>query len=178
MKPNNEPESNMTTELQTTCGAAVAGAAPCSAVSVHFSSASDDWPTPQDFFDRMNAMHGPLELDVCASPENAKCPRYYTREDDGLAQTWAGRCWMNPPYGRTIGLWMRKAYEESQRGALVVCLVPARTDTAWWHDYATKGQVTFIRGRLKFGGHRNSAPFPSATVVFLPNAELTDSRPL
>ena len=76
---------------------------------------------------------------------------------------------MNPPYGRTIGLWMRKAYEESQRGALVVCLVPARTDTAWWHDYATKGQVTFIRGRLKFGGHRNSAPFPSATVVFLPN---------
>ena len=128
------------------------GAAPCSAVSVHFSSASDDWPTPQDFFDRMNALHGPLELDVCASPENAKCPRYYTREDDGLAQPWTGRCWMNPPYGRTIGLWMRKAYEESQRGALVVCLVPARTDTAWWHDYATKGQVTFIRGRLKFGG--------------------------
>jgi len=145
------------------------GAAPCSAVSVHFSSASDDWPTPQDFFDRMNALHGPLELDVCASPENAKCPRYYTREDDGLAQPWTGRCWMTPPYGRTIGLWMRKAYEESQRGALVVCLVPARTDTAWWHDYATKGQVTFIRGRLKFGGHRNSAPFPSATVVFLPN---------
>lgn len=75
------------------------------------------------------------------------------------------------PYGRTIGQWMKKAYEESQRGALVVCLVPARTDTAWWHDYATKGQVTFIRGRLKFGGHVNSAPFPSATVVFLPNSD-------
>jgi phage N-6-adenine-methyltransferase len=142
---------------------------PCSASSVHFSSASDDWPTPQDFFDRMNALYGPLELDVCASPENAKCPRYYTRDDDGLAQPWDGKCWMNPPYGRTIGQWMKKAYEESQRGALVVCLVPARTDTAWWHDYATKGQVTFIRGRLKFGGHVNSAPFPSATVVFLPN---------
>jgi phage N-6-adenine-methyltransferase len=117
----------------------------------------------------MNSLHGPLELDVCASPTNAKCPRYYTREDDGLTQPWEGKCWMNPPYGRTIGQWMKKAYEESQRGALVVCLVPARTDTAWWHDYATKGQVAFIRGRLKFGGHVNSAPFPSATVVFMPN---------
>jgi phage N-6-adenine-methyltransferase len=121
----------------------------------------------------MNALHGPLELDVCASATNAKCPRYYTRDDDGLAQPWDGKCWMNPPYGRAIGQWMKKAYEESQRGALVVCLVPARTDTAWWHDYATKGQVTFIRGRIKFGGHVNSAPFPSATVVFLPNKELS-----
>ena len=148
----------------TSASAAASGSA------VHFSSATDDWPTPQEFFDRMNALHGPLELDVCASPTNAKCPRYYTRDDDGLAQSWDGKCWMNPPYGRTIGLWMRKAYEESQRGALVVCLVPARTDTAWWHDYAIKGQITFLRGRLKFGGHVNSAPFPSATVVFLPNA--------
>jgi phage N-6-adenine-methyltransferase len=138
------------------------------AISVHFSSASDDWPTPQDFFDKINAQYGPLELDVCASSENTKCPRYYTQHDDGLAQPWTGRCWMNPPYGRTIGLWMRKAYEESLRGALVVCLVPSRTDTAWWHDYAMKGDVTFIRGRLKFGGHKNSAPFPSALVVFTP----------
>jgi phage N-6-adenine-methyltransferase len=163
--------AQQTIELPESVARQALGAASCSAGSVHFSSASDDWPTPQDFFDRMNALHGPLELDVCASPENAKCPRYYTREDDGLAQPWTGRCWMNPPYGRTIGLWMRKAYEESQRGALVVCLVPARTDTARWHDYATKGQVTFIRGRLKFGGHVNSAPFPSATVVFLPNKQ-------
>ena len=147
-----------------------------SASSVHFSSASDDWPTPQDFFDRMNALHGPLELDVCASPTNAKCPRFYTRDDDGLTQAWDGKCWMNPPYGRAIGQWMKKAYEESQRGALVVCLVPARTDTAWWHDYATKGKVTFIRGRLKFGGHVNSAPFPSATVVFLPNSILSGEK--
>jgi site-specific DNA-methyltransferase (adenine-specific) len=73
---------------------------------------------------------------------------------------------MNPPYGRAIGLWMRKAYEESKRGAVVVCLVPARTDTAWWHDYAEKGEVRFIRGRLKFGDGKGRAPFPSAIVVF------------
>ena len=73
---------------------------------------------------------------------------------------------MNPPYGREIGKWMQKAYESSLQGATVVCLIPARTDTAWWHDYAMKGQIEFLRGRLKFGGHKNSAPFPSAIVVF------------
>ena len=133
--------------------------------SVHFLSQTDEWATPQSFFDAQHAVHN-FTLDVCATPENAKCPRYWTRSDDGLKQSWSGeRCWMNPPYGRAIGLWMRKAYEESQRGALVVCLVPARTDTAWWHDYAAKGDVTFIRGRLKFGDGKNSAPFPSALVV-------------
>lgn len=134
--------------------------------AVHFSSASDNWPTPQDFFDKVAAEFGPFDLDVCASAENAKCARFFTVADDGLTQEWRGRCWMNPPYGRTIGQWMRKAYESAQAGAFVVCLVPARTDTAWWHEYAMKGQVRFIRGRLKFGGHANSAPFPSALVVF------------
>lgn len=135
--------------------------------TVHFSSATDDWATPQDVFDRLSSQWGPFDLDVCASSSNAKCRRFFTKEDDGLSKEWRGRCWMNPPYGRTIGAWMKKAYEESLRGAqVVVCLVPARTDTAWWHDYAAKGQVTFIRGRIKFGGHRNSAPFPSAVVVF------------
>lgn len=138
---------------------------------VHFSSASDDWPTPQDFFDRVNSQYGPLTLDVCASSENAKCPSYFTFQDDGLTKPWTGHCWMNPPYGRTIGLWMRKAWESSQAGAMVVCLVPARTDTAWWHDYAMKGDITFIRGRLKFGGHHNSAPFPNALVVFQPKPQ-------
>ena len=134
-----------------------------------FTSATDEWPTPRAFFEQMAAEFGPLELDVCATPANAKCASFYTRADDGLAQPWApARCWMNPPYGRTIGLWMRKAYEESQRGALVVCLVPARTDTAWWHDYAAKGQVRFLRGRLRFEGGKHSAPFPSAVVVFHP----------
>jgi phage N-6-adenine-methyltransferase len=140
---------------------------------VHFSSKTDMWATPQGFFDSLNARFK-FTLDVCASPENAKCANYFTEQDDGLAQEWKGVCWMNPPYGRTIGKWMKKAYESSQKGATVVCLVPARTDTAWWHDYAVKGQIEFIRGRLKFGGSANSAPFPSAVVVFSP--ELIDEE--
>jgi len=137
-------------------------------ISVHFSSSKDDWATPPEFFKIYNNLFD-FELDVCASERNAKCASFYTLADDGLAQTWAPRrCWMNPPYGRTIGQWMKKAYEESLKGALVVCLVPSRTDTAWWHNYAVKGLVEFVRGRLKFGGHRNSAPFPSAVVIFRP----------
>ena len=136
-------------------------------MDVHFSSATEMWATPQDFFDRYDAMFG-FELDVCASPENAKCARFFTEAEDGLSQQWAGVCWMNPPYGKTIKQWMAKAYESSLQGATVVCLVPARTDTAWWHDYAMRGQIEFIRGRLKFGGHQNSAPFPSAVVTFWP----------
>jgi phage N-6-adenine-methyltransferase len=134
-------------------------------VSVHFSSATDLWSTPQDFFDKQDAIYG-FTLDVCATAANAKCVRYFTEFDDGLAQPWQGVCWMNPPYGRAIGLWMRKAHESHLTGATVVCLVPSRTDTRWWHDYAMKGQIEFIRGRLKFGNAKNSAPFPSALVVF------------
>lgn len=130
-----------------------------------FSSASDNWSTPEDFFRELDAVWH-FDLDVCATPDNAKCARYFTPEQDGLSQKWGGVCWMNPPYGRTIGQWVRKAYESAQQGATVVCLLPARTDTAWWHDYCMKGQITFIRGRLKFGGSRSSAPFPSAVVVF------------
>lgn len=142
-----------------------------------FTSATDEWPTPRAFFDQMAAEFGPLDLDVCATPENAKCARFFTRVDDGLAQQWApARCWMNPPYGRTIGAWMAKAWQESQRGALVVCLVPARTDTAWWHDYAAKGQVRFLRGRLRFEGGKHSAPFPSAVVVFHPAERKSQRR--
>lgn len=133
--------------------------------NVHFSSATDLWATPQDFFDRLDQLHK-FQLDVCATPDNAKCARFFTKEDDGLAQEWTGSVWMNPPYGREIGAWMKKAKESADAGAKVVCLVPARTDTAWWHDYAVKGNITFIRGRLKFGGHKTNAPFPSAVVVF------------
>ncbi len=134
---------------------------------VHFSSQSDLWETPQDFFDRLDdEFH--FATDVCALPSNAKCERFFTPEQDGLHQEWSGVCWMNPPYGREIGKWMRKAYESSLSGATLVCLVPARTDTAWWHDYAAKGEVRFVRGRLRFGGAKNSAPFPSAVVVFRP----------
>ena len=123
------------------------------------------WATPPAVFDALNAEFG-FELDVCALPENAKCARFYSPADDGLAQEWSGACWMNPPYGREIGRWMRKAYEESLRGATVVCLVPSRTDTAWWHDYAMKGEVRFLRGRISFVGAAGPAPFPSAIVVF------------
>ena len=134
-------------------------------MSVHFSSKTDLWYTPQDFFKKYDDVYK-FETDVCATDDNAKCAKYYTEEMDGLSQEWRGVCWMNPPYGRTIGKWMKKAYESSLEGATVVCLVPSRTDTNWWHDYAMKGDVEFIRGRLKFGGSKNSAPFPSAVVVF------------
>ena len=138
-------------------------------MNVHFSSKTDLWATPQATFDKLNAEFA-FTLDVCALPTNTKCHCYYTPVADGLAQDWSGEtCWMNPPYGREIKAWMRKAYEESQRGATVVCLVPARTDTAWWHDYAMKGQIRFLRGRLKFGNAKHSAPFPSAVVVFPAN---------
>ena len=136
---------------------------------VHFSSATDQWATPQDFFDNCDKKYGPFTLDVCADEVNAKCPRFFSKEEDGLKQQWKGICWMNPPYGREIGRWMKKAYLSSLEGATVVCLVPARTDTKWWHDYAMKGEIVFIKGRLKFGGSKNSAPFPSALVIFKGN---------
>lgn len=124
------------------------------------------WETPDEVFEELdNIFH--FTLDVCAEPETAKCERYFTRDDDGLAQDWTGEvCWMNPPYGRQIGKWLRKAYEESRRGSTVVCLIPARTDTAWWHDWVMRGQIHLIRGRLRFKGAKWNAPFPSAVVVF------------
>lgn len=128
------------------------------------SSTTAEWATPQDFFDAQNLIHK-FTLDVCADSTNAKCPIYFDKQADGLKQTWAGTCWMNPPYGREIGKWMQKAYQSAANGTIVVCLVPARTDTKWWHDYAIKGHVTFIKGRLKFGDAKNSAPFPSALIV-------------
>lgn len=139
-------------------------------MAVHFSSKTSEWETPQDFFDLLNSEFH-FELDVCAKPENAKCPRYFTPEEDGLKQKWTGVCWMNPPYGREIGRWVKKAYESAQEGATVVCLLPARTDTSWWHDYCMKGEIRFIRGRLKFGGAKHPAPFPSAVVIFRPKRE-------
>ncbi len=134
-------------------------------MEVHFSSKTDRYATPQGFFDKLNEEFH-FNTDVCADKENAKCAHFFTKEQDGLSCEWRGACWMNPPYGREIGQWMKKAYESSVNGATVVCLVPARTDTRWWHDYAMKGKIRFIKGRLKFGDAKNSAPFPSAIVVF------------
>lgn len=134
-----------------------------------FSSKTDLWATPQKFFDKLSSVFR-FETDVCALAENAKCERYFTPEMDGLAQTWTGVCWMNPPYGREIGKWVEKAYKSAkQNGATVVCLLPARVDTRWWHEYCAKGEIHFVRGRLKFGAATESAPFPSAIVVFRPS---------
>lgn len=145
---------------------------------VLFSSQSEEWETPQALFDRLDALYD-FALDACAKPGNAKCAHYFTKADDALSRDWSphGRIWMNPPYGRPIGKWMQKAFEESQKGCLVACLVPARTDTRWWHDWVLeKGSVTFIRGRLRF--NRTDAPedeliypapFPNVIVVYKPN---------
>jgi len=122
-------------------------------------------------FAELDAEFG-FTLDPCCSHETALCEKHFTPEEDGLAQDWSGDVvFMNPPYGREIGKWVRKAWEDSQRGATVVCLIPARTDTSYWHDYVMRGEIRFLRGRLRFGGHTNSAPFPSAVVIFRPPME-------
>jgi site-specific DNA-methyltransferase (adenine-specific) len=133
---------------------------------VMFSSKTDQWATPQDFYDKLNEEFH-FTLDVCADPDNAKCEQFYTKEQDGLSQPWTGVCWCNPPYGREIGSWVRKAFFASVSGATVVMLLPARTDTRWFHEYIyRKAEIRFIKGRLKFGSSQNAAPFPSMVVVF------------
>lgn len=136
--------------------------------SIHFRSDSYEWSTPDELYKALHEEFA-FELDVCASLENAKCERFFTRKQDGLTQAWRGRCWCNPPYGRDIGRWVEKAFTTAREGeGDVVCLIPARTDTSWWHGFVSHAsEVRFLRGRLKFGGHENSAPFPSAVVVFL-----------
>ena len=137
--------------------------------NVHFMSESDQWATPQDLFNKLDSIFN-FETDVCADASNAKCDKFYSVEDDGLKQDWEGVCWCNPPYGREIPKWIEKAYTSSvESNATVVCLVPARVDTRWWHDYCVKGEMFFIKGRLKFGEATSSAPFPSAIVVFRPS---------
>lgn len=137
--------------------------------NLHFSSKTDNWQTPPLFFERLDAVFH-FTLDPCADERNAKCKKYYTAWDNGLAQSWDGeRVFMNPPYGRAIGDWVKKA---SEAKALVVCLLPARTDTRWWHDHvvAKGGLIIFLKGRLSFGDGSAPAPFPSAVVIFTGNA--------
>ncbi len=135
-------------------------------MDVHYSSEKGEWETPQDLFDLLDVEFG-FNLDVCALVTNTKCEQFFSPEDDGLSQDWGTAvCWMNPPYGDGIKNWMAKAWEASMQGATVVCLIPARTDTGWWWDYCIRGEIRFLRGRLKFGNAENSAPFPSAVVVF------------
>jgi phage N-6-adenine-methyltransferase len=143
---------------------------------VHFRSDTHLWSTPQAFFDSLNDEFG-FTIDVCALPSNVKCPAFYSPEQDGLQQVWTGSCWCNPPYGTMIGQWVQKAYESAQSGALVVCLLPARVDTRWWHDYVLpSAEVRYLKGRLKFGGCENSAPFLSAVVIFRPAASVVESE--
>lgn len=130
--------------------------------NVHFSSNTDVWETPQEFFEELNREFH-FETDVCALPSNAKCDRFFSPETDGLAQEWFGRCWCNPPYGRQIGKWVEKAATSE---ALTVMLLPARTDTTWFHDHCLGREIRFIRGRIKFGGAKYNAPFPSMIVIF------------
>ena len=132
-----------------------------------FSSKSNDWATPHQTFNELDNEFN-FTLDPCASDENTKCDKYYTEEDDGLSQDWSNEIvFMNPPYGREIGKWVEKAYRESLKGAVVVCLIPARTDTKYWHNFIFPyAEIRFIKGRLKFGGSKNSAPFPSAIVIY------------
>jgi len=134
---------------------------------VHFSSKSQEWATPQALFDELNAEFG-FTTDVAATDENTKCDRYFTKECDALDRPWTGVCWMNPPYGRQIGKWVKKAYEAALLGSTIVCLLPAKTDTAWWHDYVVRGEVRFLRGRITFEGAKHNAPFGSAVVIFRP----------
>ena len=137
-------------------------------MDVHYSSKTNEWSTPQEFFDELDKEFN-FTLDPCATSENAKCNKYFTVEDDGLKQDWSkDTVFMNPPYGREIKYWVQKAYEESLKGATVVCLIPARTDTAYWHDYifGKADDIRFLRGRLKFGDSKNPAPFPSAIIIY------------
>ena len=136
-----------------------------STTQLMFSSKSNEWATPQPFFDKLDEKFN-FTLDPCATEKTAKCKKYFTAKDNGLSKSWEGETvFMNPPYGREIKHWIKKAYNESLKGGLIVCLIPARTDTAYWHDYCMKGTIRFIRGRLKFS-EKNSAPFPSAVVIF------------
>lgn len=144
-------------------------------MEVHFSSKTNEWATPQDFYDKLDKEFN-FTLDPCSTKENAKCRKFYTKEDDGLSKSWAGEIvFMNPPYGREIKYWIEKAYteiiktrERERERTIVVCLIPARTDTRYWHEYifGKAKEIRFVKGRLKFGDGSGSAPFPSAVVVF------------
>lgn len=132
-------------------------------------SESQEWSTPQDLFNELNKEFA-FELDACATPEIAKCGKYYSQQEDALMQKWERSTFCNPPYGNSLKKWVRKAYDESVRGCTVVMLLPSRTDTEWFHRYCLTpgGEIRFLKGRLKFGDGKGRAPFPSMVVVFRP----------
>ncbi len=140
-------------------------------VPAHHQHAKDEWTTPRDRWSQWDNEFR-FTLDAAATDDNALCRRYFTMADDGLTKTWRGRVWCNPPYSR-VDEFVQKGYEEVQAGhaEVVVLLVASRTDTRWWHDFAMNGKIRFIRGRLKFSGSKNSAPFASALVIFRPRGK-------
>lgn len=134
-----------------------------------FSSNTNEWATPIAIFARLDAEFH-FDLDPCCTHENAKCERHFTQDEDGLSRSWGGcRVFCNPPYGRELPKWVRKCYEESRKkDTLVVMLIPARTDTSYFHDYIyhKAKEIRFLRGRLHFNESKQGAPFPSMVVVF------------
>ena len=142
-----------------------------------FKTSNDDtWTTPVDFFNKLNKEFN-FSLDAAALKSSALCDNWFGPDHDdpnlrdAFPMNWASftptkTVWLNPPYGRTIKDWVNKAnYEATNRKITIVCLVPARTDTSWWHSYCIQHEIRFIKGRLKFGSQKNSAPFPSAVVI-------------
>lgn len=124
--------------------------------------------TPRAFYEELDREFH-FDLDPCSTHGNALCALHYTKEEDGLSKNWGGRrVYCNPPYGRELGKWVRKCYEESLKpDTLVVMLVPSRTDTAWFHDYVYgKAEIRFVRGRLHFNESKQGAPFPSMVLVY------------
>ena len=134
-----------------------------------FTSRTDEWATPHKTFSALDEEFH-FDLDPCSTHENAKCERHYTKEDDGLTKDWSGhRVFVNPPYGRAISAWIKKCSDEAKKpGTLVVALLPARTDTRWFHDHVNgkARELRFLRGRLHYNDAPNAAPFPSMIVVF------------
>ena len=134
-------------------------------------SRGSDWATPPELFKELDQEFH-FTMDVCASDWNHKCKPFFTEKDDSLKQDWGKNiCWMNPPYGKILGEWMKKAYQSSLNGATVVCLVPAATDLEWWHEYAMKAEIRFLRGRPRFitkEGTWQQTFSPSVIVVFKP----------
>ena len=137
-------------------------------MQVHFSSKSNEWNTPDDLYNILDKEFN-FTLDPCTNGENNKCDKFYTEKENGLIQDWSKDIvFMNPPYGRQISQWIEKAYNESLKGAKVACLIPSRTDTKYWHDFIFNeaSEIRFIKGRLKFVDSKNSAPFPSAIIIY------------
>lgn len=132
-----------------------------------FESTSTEYETPDYLFEPLK-IEFDIILDVCATRKNTKCKLFFTKVEDAFSKEWHeyGNCWMNPPWGKELKKWVRKAYEESRKGITVVCLLPVRSNTNWWHDYCLKGEIRFLKGEIKFKGMERGLWLPCAIVIF------------